>query len=160
MIFTAIFTALVAFLASSAAATPLEKRVTVRDGTIASPTDGTVVSPGNSYAFQYNLINWCQAGYTSFDVYLLDNEPTAASMNTTQGFTDYVYYYGRYTVDNFPDGLPPMGTPPPSTLPMLDIGSSYDGQDIWLTVVQTELYCPPDGHTEYMLASNNMVYSA
>lgn len=35
-----------------------------------------------------------------------------------------------------------MGTPPPTTLTMPDLGAAYVGQEVWLTVVQTELYCP------------------
>lgn len=69
-----------------------------------------------------------------------------------------------------------MGTPPPSTLTMPVLGTEYDGE-VFLAVVQTERDCPvgdvffhipyihltistqPDGHIEYGLASNGLIYS-
>jgi len=159
MLFTGLSTVLVALLASSSTASPLEKRITVHSGTIASPADGTLVSAGGTYPFQFDMSNWCEAGYTPYDVYILASEPTADSMNATEGFNNYLYHYGTYTVDNFPSGLPPLGTPPPASLTMPDLGAQYAGEDVWLTVVQTERYCPPDGHTEWVLASNSMTYS-
>lgn len=89
--------------ASQASANPLERRVTVQSfSTITSPTDGTSVVGGQSFPFQFALSNWCETGYSPFSVYVLDSKPTAASLNATQGFDDYLAFLGTYLVDNFP----------------------------------------------------------
>lgn len=100
MRFTISSVVLAATLAVQSFASPLEKRVTVRSGTIAAPTDGSSVSSGESVPFQFEASNWCEAGYSPFSVYILDSKPTAASLNSTQGFTEYLWYYGSYLVAN------------------------------------------------------------
>lgn len=93
---------LTAFFSTLSLASPFEKRASVSEGAIIAPADGTVVSAGGSYPFDYPVNNWCEAGYTPFDVYILENEPSPSDLNATQGFTDYLYYYDTYLVDNFP----------------------------------------------------------
>jgi hypothetical protein len=96
-----------AFIATAFAAhslaSPLEKRATVQSySTLASPADGTPMAAGQTFPFNFELSNWCETGYSPFSVYILDSKPTASSMNATQGFTNYLHFYGTYLVDNFP----------------------------------------------------------
>ena len=73
-------------------------------GSIVSPTAGTSVSPGESVTFTVAVPEWnhCHPGYTQVEVYLLAEQPTTSSLNSTYQFGDYLYYYGEYLVNNFP----------------------------------------------------------
>lgn len=163
MRFSQLATAVAVIFASQAVASPLEKRVTVQSySTITSPVDGTPMAAGETFPFNFALSNWCETGYSPFSVYVLDSKPTASSLNATQGFTSYLYFFGTYLVDNFPrawlatcsllliltvcfhasEGLPQMGTPPPTSLTMPTLGAEYSGQEVFLAVVQTERDCP------------------
>ncbi|THG97387.1 hypothetical protein EW026_g4605 [Hermanssonia centrifuga] len=151
-----------ALFASYAFAGPLEKRLTVTDiDTIVVPADGSSITPGTPFTFQYQVDNWCEAGYTPLSVWLVANEPTGSDVNSTAQISDSLYYFGNWLILNF--GLPAMTNPPPppSTLTLPNaLPSEYDGTEVYIAVVQTSLSCPPDGHTEYGLASNNLQYSA
>ena len=73
-------------------------------GSIVTPTDGTTVGSGDSFGFSVGVPEWnhCHPGYTPVDVYILSADPTTASLNSTYEFSDYLYYYGEYLVNNFP----------------------------------------------------------
>ncbi|THG97389.1 hypothetical protein EW026_g4607 [Hermanssonia centrifuga] len=139
-------------VASYVFASPLEKRVTVSDiGDIISPTDGSSITPGTPFSFQYadGYGAGCYAGYTSIDVWLVDHEPTGSDLNSTYQFPDgnFLYHFGSYTIINF-IGLPPGVNPsPPSTLTLPDpLDAAYDNQE-------------PLGSNMYGLTSNNLQYS-
>jgi hypothetical protein len=131
-------------------------------GSIVTPSDGTSVSPGHSFPLSVAVPEWnhCHPGYTPVSVWLLADTPTTSSLNSTYQFSDYLYYYGDYLVNNFPGmfsvhehhstfiylfflgELPNMGTPPPSSLTTPDLGASFNGQDIYLAVIEIIGGCP------------------
>ena len=167
-----IFAALFPFSAPTGAmpsVDTLERRqvfVHALDG-IQQPTAGSAISGGSVFPFEYVVSNFCEAGYTPFNIYLLagPNPPTASSLNSTQGFSEYLAYYGQWLQANFGTspkgiirygasilmaltGLPTMapGLPPPTfTMPVLD--TTFVGTTLYLAVVQTELDCPVSSFT-------------
>ncbi|GJE98038.1 hypothetical protein PsYK624_142600 [Phanerochaete sordida] len=127
---------------------------------IVSPTAGTVMAAEVSTTFTIGVPEYshCHPGYTPVDVYLLAAEPTASSINSTYQFADYLHYFGSYVVTNI-QGLPPMGTPPPTSLTMPSLGAEYEGQSVYLAIMQAIFDCPPNGYTEYAYDSKQMVYT-
>ncbi|PSR82966.1 hypothetical protein PHLCEN_2v5936 [Hermanssonia centrifuga] len=91
-----------ALFASYAFAGPLEKRLTVTDiDTIVAPADGSSITPGTPFTFQYQVDNWCEAGYTPLSVWLVANEPTGSDVNSTAQISDSLYYFGNWLIPNF-----------------------------------------------------------
>ncbi|GJE89199.1 hypothetical protein PsYK624_052940 [Phanerochaete sordida] len=89
-------------------------------GAISAPADGTVVTADQTFPFGLSApiperIH-CYGAYTNVNVYLLDSKPTTSSLNSTQGFTNYLFYFGNYIVDNIPEVVPPIDPIPPSSL--------------------------------------------
>ncbi|PSR82962.1 hypothetical protein PHLCEN_2v5932 [Hermanssonia centrifuga] len=134
-------------LASYAFASPLEKRVYISDvGAIISPADGTSITPGTPFAFEYGD-GWggaCHPGYTPISVGLTAFSPTGSDLNSTFQIpdSDYLYYFGDFLITN-DEGLPPMPTPPPPstfTLPE-PLDPIYDGQEIYLSAVEQMFDC-------------------
>lgn len=128
-------------------------------GSITAPSDGTVIGAGQPFIFSVAVPEWnhCHPGYTPVNTYLLDHKPTTSDLNSTYGFSDYLYFFGDYLVNNFPGGLPPMGTPPPSSLTAPEAGAS--GQAVYLATIQTIEGCPPDGFWEYAIDSVALTYA-
>ena len=73
-------------------------------GSISAPADGTPVTAGESFTLGIAtpVPEWshCHPLYTPVDIYLLADKPTTSSLNSTYQFSDYLYYYGEYTVTN------------------------------------------------------------
>lgn len=131
-------------------------------GSIVTPTDGITEAAEDSFPFSVAVpeFNHCHPGYTPVDVYLLETQPTVDSLNSTHQFTDYLYFFGTYLVNNFPGKyrnreanriyslrvrytgeLPNMGTPPPSSLTMPDLGLVAD-TPVYLATMETIEGCP------------------
>lgn len=74
-------------------------------GFIIQPTDGSSISAGSTFPFQYDVDNYCEQGYTPVTIWIVPgpDAPTPASLNATQGFSDgtYLAYLGHYLVANF-----------------------------------------------------------
>lgn len=160
----------VATLVASSCASPSKRQGTPilqSPGSIAVPSsDGTAVFAGETINFSVGVPEWnhCHPGYTPVSVYILAERPTTSSLNATYQFGEYLSYYGDYLVNNFPgtcstapsvscqysyyspfsciDGLPNMGIPPPTNLTIPDVGQAYDGQDVYLAVIETIYDCP------------------
>ncbi|EKM60678.1 uncharacterized protein PHACADRAFT_84044 [Phanerochaete carnosa HHB-10118-sp] len=130
-------------------------------GSITAPANGTSVTAGQPFTFSVAVPEWnhCHPGYTPVNVYLLATEPTISDLNTTYGFSDYLYYFGDYVVNNFPGQLPKSGSPPPSTLMTPDLGESYSGQVVYLATIEIIEGCPPDGFWEYAIDSIALSYT-
>ncbi|KIP08560.1 hypothetical protein PHLGIDRAFT_376376 [Phlebiopsis gigantea 11061_1 CR5-6] len=129
-------------------------------GSIVTPTDGITEAAEDSFPFSVAVpeFNHCHPGYTPVDVYLLETQPTVDSLNSTHQFTDYLYFFGSYLVNNFPGELPNMGTPPPSSLTMPDLGLVAD-TPVYLATMETIEGCPPNGFFEYAIDSKSITFS-
>ncbi|GJE97994.1 hypothetical protein PsYK624_142160 [Phanerochaete sordida] len=100
----------------------------------------------------------CLSPYTPVDVYLLDTKPTTSNLNSTFQFSDYLYYFGNWTLVWTISTLPPYGSPPPSQLTMPDLGASQLRQPVYLAVIEDISECFP-GYTDYSIDSRDLVYS-
>ncbi|PSR82961.1 hypothetical protein PHLCEN_2v5931 [Hermanssonia centrifuga] len=69
----------------------LERRALVLTSSIAVPKTGTTISPGDSFTFSYIPIDSCFEAYSAFTVWLLATSPTSADLNSTMGFSQYLY---------------------------------------------------------------------
>ena len=155
--------AICATASASPAAHDLGRRQFVPIDGIAQPSAGTAISSGSPFSFEYNVVNFCQTGYSPLGIYLVagPEPPTGSSLNATGGFPvgSYVEFLGSYLVANFGTslllfvgrksglkvlkGLPTMAPgPPPSTLTIPALDPSLDGTTVYLAIVQTELTCP------------------
>lgn len=103
MRFTHLCTLLSILVASGGSyCSPVERETPIWDlGTLQNPVDGSTVDEGNTFPFQFQISNWCEEGFTPFDVYLLDSEPDTSSLNASYGLAEYLYYFGHYNVANF-----------------------------------------------------------
>ncbi|EKM60682.1 uncharacterized protein PHACADRAFT_246750 [Phanerochaete carnosa HHB-10118-sp] len=117
-------------------------------GTIATPASNTPLSANTAFPFGYNVDNWCEEGYNNFKVFLTETAPTIDDVDSTGDIQNALYSFGQFTVANF--GLPPSGTPPPSSLVVPDIGAEGPG---FLAVVQIFTSCPGDVTQEIGIAS-------
>ncbi|KAI8983329.1 hypothetical protein BD414DRAFT_578914, partial [Trametes punicea] len=83
--------------------------------------------------------------------------PTTADVTTGGELVNgsFIYKFGDYLIANF--GLPPMETPPPSTLtaPTVDVP---DGVTLYFSVIETYMDCPGGIHLEYGLETTSVVY--
>lgn len=147
--------ALTGFLATHAVySSPLEARdtPTCNSAGVTQPAAGTSIHGGDTIPFSFDSSGFggkCHPGYTPISVWLLSSQPTSGSLNADHEFSDFLYHFGDYLIDNFAPTLPPMGTPPPSTLNVPDLGAAHEDQDVYIAVVQTEGGCAPDDHFEY-----------
>ncbi|GJE97995.1 hypothetical protein PsYK624_142170 [Phanerochaete sordida] len=123
-------------------------------GIITAPANNTNAPANTTIPFGVQFAphdkNVCHGAYSSVDIYILAHQPTTADLNSTFGFSDYLHYFGRYIFANEP-GLPPIGTPPPSTLTMPDLGAEYNGESVFLAVVEEINDCPPLDYTDYSI---------
>lgn len=73
-------------------------------GSITSPADDSSFVAGDSFPLGIAVPEWshCHPGYTQVSIYLLATQPTTSSLNSTQGFSNYLDYFGEYLVNNFP----------------------------------------------------------
>ncbi|GJE89197.1 hypothetical protein PsYK624_052920 [Phanerochaete sordida] len=168
---TQIFALVAAALAAPVFASPAKRQgppaglpITTLEspGSITAPAEGTAVVAGQSFPFSVAVPEWnhCHPGYTPVNTYLLDHEPTTADLNSTYGFSNYLAFFGSYLVNNFPGGLPNMGTPPPSTLVAPDLSGTPSGTTVWLATIETIEGCPPDGFWEYAIDSRAITYNS
>lgn len=97
MLFAGVFACL---LSSFIAAFPLTPRTNILNS-IVSPPQNSVIKPGDIFAFQYSLDNWCEAGYTPLSLWLLADQPTSASLNSSEEYSEYIYYFGSWLINNF-----------------------------------------------------------
>ncbi|PSR79167.1 hypothetical protein PHLCEN_2v7138 [Hermanssonia centrifuga] len=97
-------TSFLTLLAAHAYANPvhIEHRDTVFPTTITAPTAGTTISPGGSFNFSYTPVDYCFEAYSPLTVWLLASSPTAADLNSTMGFSEYLFYFGQYTAADDP----------------------------------------------------------
>ncbi|EKM56727.1 uncharacterized protein PHACADRAFT_92472 [Phanerochaete carnosa HHB-10118-sp] len=151
-----------AFLAKRQLGPPGGLPITLLDspGSITAPTNGTIITAGQPFTFDVAVPEFghCHPDYTPVSVYVLAGQPTTSDLNSTYGFSNYLYYFGDYVVNNFPGPLPNMGTPPPSNLTLPDLGKSYSGQAVYLATIETIEGCPPNGFWEYAIDSIALSY--
>ena len=108
MLFSSTFIPLVA--AAAATATVIERQIPgppitiLSPGCILSPTDGTDITAGDSFPLEIAVPEYshCAPLYTSVWIYLLEDKPTTSSLNSTDGFSDYLYYFGEWVRTNIP----------------------------------------------------------
>ncbi|THH19561.1 hypothetical protein EUX98_g8750 [Antrodiella citrinella] len=148
------------------------RRASVRPGgTIVAPAASTTITPNAPFSVQYENSNTCESGFSPVDFYLLSQDPTTASVNTSTGtFDDPLFHFGNFLIPNFgglyldlpmrlcslsaPTGLPAMSNPPPPPA-TFTVPDSVDAEgEVFFAVIETFLSCPPDGHTDYGLASD------
>lgn len=127
-------------------------------GSIETPTSNTPVSVSSTFPFSYSIVNWCEEGYNNFQVFLTagPDAPTVTDVSSTGSIPTALHNFGQFTVVNFGEyhsvciawiltarilGLPPTGTPPPSTLTMPGFGP-LTHSSVFLTVVETFNGCP------------------
>jgi len=134
-------------------------------GTLAAPTTNTAIAAGEAFPFEFNTANLCESGYSPLSVWLLQQPPANLTMTSSGEFAegDYLYKFGDFIVANF--GLPPMNTPPPSTLVMPDTSTLEqsavlpdDGTTtVFFTVVETYTDCPGNIPAEFGVSDNAVV---
>lgn len=106
MFFPSAFVSLVAVAATTAAVVerqfPGQPLTILSPGSIQAPTDGTAVTAGDSFTLDIAVpeYNHCHPLYTPVDIYILADEPTTSSLNSTYQFSDYLYYFGEYVTTN------------------------------------------------------------
>ncbi|THH26788.1 hypothetical protein EUX98_g7400 [Antrodiella citrinella] len=130
------------------------RRASVRPGgTIVAPAAGTTITPNAPFSVHYENSNTCESGFSPVDYYLLSQDPTTASVNTSTGtFDDPLFHFGNFLIPNF--GLPAMSDPPPPPA-TFTVPDAVDVEDeVFFAVIETFLSCPPDGHTDFGLASD------
>ncbi|GJE97993.1 hypothetical protein PsYK624_142150 [Phanerochaete sordida] len=157
---------------SVAALAPRAKRQTTPpsagddSGVIISPSDGTSVTAGDPFDFsvqnspRYSSI--CHAPWTPVHVYLLAAKPTTADLNSTFGFSEYLYYFGDYILNL--DGIPPPPNdptaPPPPILTTPNLGTPFSGSTVYIAVVEELSQCDPlEDHADYALDSRALAYT-
>ncbi|OSD05389.1 hypothetical protein PYCCODRAFT_1465295 [Trametes coccinea BRFM310] len=161
MRFSAAFLSAIALAAAScsqAASLAVAKRqgVVPAHGLTVQPADGSTVTPGAAFPFEYENENYCESGYSPISVYLSTSPPTDADVSGGELVDgSFVYKFGDYLIANF--GLPPMETPPPPTLtaPTLDVA---DDATLYLSVVETYRDCPGGVALEYGLETTTVLY--
>lgn len=91
--------------ATSASTSTVQRRQVVPIDGIAQPTAGSTISGGSSFTFEYNVVNFCETGYSPLGIYLLPgpNPPTSSSLNSTGGISagGYLAFLGSYLDANF-----------------------------------------------------------
>jgi hypothetical protein len=97
------FTILAAVGAVSAAS--IQRRTEVDDfiNVITQPTSGTVVQPGDSFAFHYLPSSRCELLYTGVRIWLLAQQPSLTDFDSSGGLKDQsssLNYYGEYVTIN------------------------------------------------------------
>lgn len=172
--------ALTGFLATRAVySSPLEARdtPTCSSAGVTQPAAGTPIHGGDTIPFGFDSSGFggkCHPGYTPISVWLLSSQPTSGSLNADHEFSDFLYHFGDYLIDNFARKsgarlvsqfvahlilslatLPPMGTPPPSTLNVPDLGAAHEDQDVYIAVVQTEGSCAVTYHPDIVVQISN-----
>ena len=85
---------------------PILPLVVLSPGSITAPTKGTHVNSGETFPLGIAdpVPEWyhCHPGFTSVDIYLLEDKPATTSVDSTQQFSNYLHYYGHYLVNNIP----------------------------------------------------------
>lgn len=70
-------------------------------GSIAAPTTNAPVTPEVAFPFSYQVDNWCEEGYNNFKVFLTQDAPTIADVDSTGDIATALYDFGEFTVANF-----------------------------------------------------------
>ncbi|KIP03514.1 hypothetical protein PHLGIDRAFT_130097 [Phlebiopsis gigantea 11061_1 CR5-6] len=164
MFFPLVFASLaVAVLAAPATVERRVEPITILSpGSIQAPADGTELTAGDSFPLGIAVPEYshCAPLYTTVEIYILADKPTTSSLNSTYQFSDYLYYFGSWVTTNIPGAFPPPNgaLPPPASLTTPDMGSSYNGQELYLATIEVIGGCPPDGYTEYAIDSASIIY--
>ena len=99
--------ALTRFLATRAVySSPLEARdtPTCNSAGVTQPAAGTSIHGGDTIPFSFDSSGFggkCHPGYTPISVWLLSSQPTSGSLNSDHEFSDFLYHFGDYLIDNF-----------------------------------------------------------
>ncbi|KAF8914885.1 hypothetical protein CPB85DRAFT_1433366 [Mucidula mucida] len=110
-------------------------------GSIIQPASNTVIAPGESFPFQYDIVADYSVSSYNFNVYLFTEPPTTF---TPSGSFANGYFYGRYDQANYP-GVPYATHPAPSNFTMPDFsknpggfgsGASASNSTVYLTVIE------------------------
>ncbi|KAJ7175963.1 hypothetical protein C8R46DRAFT_75626 [Mycena filopes] len=170
-------------LFATALAAPSPRQST--SGTIIAPADGTVIAPGESFAFSYDSMADFGISSYNYSVWLFTSVPTsfAQSVDFAQG-----HYFGRFAEPNFPgnlrrcalqkkyivDSSSTKGNPSPkniapTTLTMPDFsknpggfgtGASESNGDFALVVMEEYATGAGSVGSRLTLAINRIVYNA
>ncbi|KAF7314473.1 hypothetical protein MKEN_00920300 [Mycena kentingensis (nom. inval.)] len=150
----------------SAAGAPHNPTRQLQKGTIVSPANGTPISPGATFDFEYTTMADFGVSSYNYTVWLLTSAPStvfAQSQNFAGG-----YFFGRFSQPNFP-GNPDPKNPPPETLTMPDFSKNPGGFGVGapmtngaFSLVVMEEYASGDGSVgmRIALAMNKIVYNA
>ncbi|KAF8158949.1 hypothetical protein K438DRAFT_1620151 [Mycena galopus ATCC 62051] len=133
-------------------------------GTIVAPADGTVIAPGEAFAFQYDSVADYGISSYNYTVWLLTSPPTAfaPSLNFAEG-----HYFGRFAEPNYPGNPSPQNLAP-STLTMPNFSTHPAGFGVGatesngaFTLVVMEEYATGEASVGYRLAlaMNQIVYN-
>ncbi|EJF58487.1 hypothetical protein DICSQDRAFT_110246 [Dichomitus squalens LYAD-421 SS1] len=155
-------TALAVFaLSVGATAASLKPRqiVDTAHGVTVQPSDGSVIVPGTAFPFDYENRNYCESGYSPISVYMSATAPTSANVTNDGTLADgsFVFHFGDFLIANF--GLPPMETPPPSTLTPPTLSGIVDGMTLFFSVVETYRDCPGNIPLEFGLETTTVIYN-
>ncbi|KAI0719085.1 hypothetical protein C8T65DRAFT_60890 [Cerioporus squamosus] len=150
--FAAVVTSVLTLLSVvDASALPKRQTIVPQHGTTIQPANGTVVAPGESFSFTYQLMNYCFCTYVPVGVYLSTTAPTAADIARGELVSgSFIYDFGGFVDPNYGlQPLPPSSPqPPPSSFTMPALNVSKD-TTLYLTVVETD-DCPwAQGYTGF-----------
>ncbi|KAL1952348.1 hypothetical protein VTO73DRAFT_1497 [Trametes versicolor] len=128
-------------------------------GTTVAPADGSTITPGTSFPFNYEHANACESGYSPISVYLSTSPPTSSDVTNAGELADgsFVFHFGDYLIPNF--GLPPMETPPPATLTAPTLDGVADGTTLYFSVVELYRDCPGHVPLEFGLETTTVNYA-
>ncbi|GJE89198.1 hypothetical protein PsYK624_052930 [Phanerochaete sordida] len=166
MRFTQAF-AVLAALAVSGLATPVKRQANtvtqvVSVSYITAPSSGISMAAEQSTSFSVanGWYGGCYPAFTPMYTYIMPTEPTTAGLNNVWGYDDYLVYLGEFLEHNSNAPSIPMSTPPPpSSMTMPTLDSSYVSQTVWLTTVMNFTGCAPDGHIVIGVSSVPITYT-
>ncbi|KAJ7928000.1 hypothetical protein B0H13DRAFT_2182448 [Mycena leptocephala] len=133
-------------------------------GTIIAPADGTIIAPGEEFAFSYDTMADFGVSSYNFSVFLLTSVPTSFSQSV-----DFAegHFFGRFAEPNFP-GNPSPKNVAPATLTMPDFSKSPGGWGTGMSdsnkdfaLIVMEEYATGTGSlgSRLTLAINRIVYN-
>ncbi|KAF7335462.1 hypothetical protein MVEN_02199500 [Mycena venus] len=134
-------------------------------GLISAPAAGTVIAPGQSFAFSYDTMADFGVSSYNFSVWLLTELPTSfeANLNFATG-----HFFGRYAEANFPGNPFPKNPAPPANLTMPDFSKSEGGfgsgesaiaKEVALVVIEEYATGDPSLGDRLTLAINKIIYN-
>ncbi|KAG7450846.1 uncharacterized protein BT62DRAFT_540325 [Guyanagaster necrorhizus] len=134
-------------------------------GTITSPANGTVILPGQSFAFSYDpMADYSMSTY-NYTVFLLTKPP--ASLYPSNEWSSG-HYFGRFDYPNYP-AVPYPTHPAPANLTMPDfsqrVGSGFGGginisdATVYLVVLEEWATGSDNFGMTISLAVNELIYN-